>query len=51
MCDSLLDSLMSEVSHHLHLVSSFLESSLLGYDFYHVASPRVYARQLVGVMK
>ena len=51
MSDSLLSSLMVELSHHLHLVLSFLESSLVGYDLYHVAGPRVYARQLVGVTK
>ena len=42
---------MGELSHHLHLMSSFFESSLLGYNLYHVASPGVYARQLVGIMK
>ena len=51
MSNSLLGSLMSELSHHLHFMSGFLESSLLGCDFYHVARQRVYAHQLVGVMK
>ena len=51
MGNSLLSSLMGELSCHLHLVSSFLESSLVGYDLYHVAGPGVYAHQLVGVTK
>ena len=42
---------MSELSHHLHFVSGFLESSLVGCDFCHVASPGVYAHQLVGIVK
>ena len=29
----------------------FLESSLVGCDFYHVASQGVYACQLVGIVK
>ena len=51
MSDSLLSSLMGELSHHLHLMMSFLESSLVGYDLYHVAGPGVYTHQLVGVTK
>ena len=51
MSNSLLSSLVGELSGHLHLMSSFLESSLVGYDLYHVAGPGVYARQLVGVTK
>ena len=49
MSNSLLGSLISELPSHLHLVAGLLESSLEGYYFYHVAGPRVYARQLVGI--
>ena len=51
MSDSLLGSFMRELSSYLHFVSRFLESLLVGYDLYHVASPRVYACQLAGVME
>ena len=51
MSDSLFGSLMGELSDYLHFVSGFFESPLIGYNIYHVASPRVYARQLVGVLK
>ena len=51
MRDSLLGSLMGELSRHLHCMSGFLESSLVGCDIYHVASPGVYAHQLVGIVK
>ena len=51
MTNSLLGSLMGELPSHLHLVVGLLESSLEGYYFYHVAGPRVYAQQLVGVME
>ena len=49
--NSLLGPFVSELSHHLHFMSGFLESPLVGCDIYHVASPGVYARQLVGVVK
>ena len=42
--NSLLGSLVSKLSRHLHFVLGFLESSLVGSDFYHVARPGVYAR-------
>ena len=32
-------------------MSGFLESLLVGCDFYHVASPGVYARQLVDIVE
>ena len=51
MSDSLFGSLMDEFSHYLHFVSGFLESLLVGYNFYHVAGPRVYTHQLVGIME
>ena len=51
MSDSLFGPLMGELSRYLHFVLGFLESLLEGYNIYHVASPRVYARQLVGVME
>ena len=51
MSDSLFGSLMGELSRYLHFVSGFLESPLVGYNLYHVAGPRVYAHQLVGVME
>ena len=40
---------MSELPSHLHLMAGLLESLLEGYYFYHVAGPRVYAWQLVGI--
>ena len=40
---------MSELPSHLHLMVGLLESLLEGYYFYHVAGPRVYAQQLVGI--
>ena len=48
---SLLGPFVSELSRHLHFMSGFLESLLVGCDIYHVARPRVYAHQLVGVVK
>ena len=51
MSDSLFGSLMGELSRYLHFVSGFLESLLIGYNIYHEAGPRVYARQLVGILK
>ena len=51
MSDSLLGPFMGELSRYLHFMSGFLESLLEGYNLYHVAGPRVYARQLVGVME
>ena len=51
MSDSLFGSLMGELSCYLHFMSGFLESPLIGYNLYHVAGPRVYARQLVGILK
>ena len=51
MHNSLLGSLVSELSHHLHFVSGFIDILLVGCDFYHVASPGVYAHQLVGIVK
>ena len=51
MSNSLLGPLVNELSRHLHLMSGFLESSLVGCDIYHVASPVVYTRQLVGIVK
>ena len=49
MSDSLLSSLMGELPSHLHLVASFFERLLEGYDLYYVASPGMYTHQLVGV--
>ena len=51
MHNSLLGSLVGELSCFLHFMSGFLESLLVGCDFYHVASPGVYAHQLVGIAK
>ena len=51
MSDSLFGPFMGELSRYLDFVSGFLESPLEGYDVYHVAGPRVYACQLVGVME
>ena len=51
MSDSLLGPFMGELSRYLHFVSGFLESPLEGYNLYHVASPRVYTHQLVGIME
>ena len=51
MGDSLFGPLMGELSYYLHLMSGFLESPLVGYNIYHVAGPRVYTRQLVGLME
>ena len=51
MSDSLLGPFVSELSCHLHFMSGFLESPLVGCDICHVASPGVYAHQLVGVAK
>ena len=51
MSDSLFSSLMGELPSHLYFVASLLESLLEGYHFYHVASPWVYAHQLVGLTK
>ena len=51
MGNSLPGSFMSELSCHLHFMSGFLESPLVGCDIYHVASPGVYACQLVGIVK
>ena len=51
MSDSLFGPFMAELSRYLHFMSGFLESLLEGYNVYHVAGPRVYARQLVGVME
>ena len=51
MRDSLLGSFMHELSRYLHFMSCFLESPLVGYNLYHVAGPRVYAHQLVGVVE
>ena len=51
MSNSLVGSLTGELPSHLHLMAGLLESSLEGYHFYHVASPGMYARQLVGVME
>ena len=51
MSDSLLGSLMGELSNYLHFMLGFLESPLVGYNLYHLAGPRVYAHQLVGVME
>ena len=51
MSDSLFGPLMGELSCYLHFVLGFLESPLVGYNLYHVAGTRVYARQLVGVME
>ena len=49
MSNSLLGPLMSELSCHLHFMSDFLKTSLLGCDYYLVASPGMYANQLVGI--
>ena len=51
MSDSLFGSLMGELSHYLHFMLGFFESPLIGYNLYHVAGPRVYARQLVGILE
>ena len=51
MSDSLFGSLMGELSRYLHFVLGFFDSPLIGYNIYHVAGPRVYASQLVGVLK
>ena len=51
MSDSLFGSLMGELSRYLYFVSGFFESLLIGYNLYHVAGPRVYAHQLVGVLE
>ena len=51
MRDSLLGPFMRELPRYLHFVPCFLESPLVSYDLYHVAGPRVYARQLVGVVQ
>ena len=51
MSDSLFGPLIGELSRYLHFVSGFLESLLVAYNLYHVAGPRLYARQLVGVME
>ena len=51
MSDSLFGPLIGELSHYLHFVSGFFESPLIGYNLYHVAGPRVYAHQLVGVLE
>ena len=51
MSDSLFGPFMGELSRYLHFVSGFLESMLVGYNLYHVAGPRVYTRQLVGIME
>ena len=47
MSNSLLGPFVSELSCHLHFMTGFLESPLVGRDIYHVAGPGVYARQLV----
>ena len=40
MRDSLLGSLVGELSHHLHFMLGLLESLLVGCDIYHVTSPK-----------
>ena len=51
MSNSPLGPFVSELSRHLHFVSGFLESPLVGHDIYHVAGPGVYAHQLVDIAK
>ena len=51
MSNSLFGPLVGELPSHLHIMTCHLESSLQGYDIYHVAGPGVYAHQLVGVVK
>ena len=51
MNDSLLGSFTGEFSHYLHFMSGFLKSPLVGYNLFDVAGPRMYARQLVGIVE